>query len=123
MILKQEADSIYITADTLFSGKLSLLPMAKDSIVLKDTIKGTMVMAVNEPKKEDSSDRYFQAYRNVRIFSDSLQAVSDSLFYSGKDSIFKLFQEPIVWANDNQVTGDTIYLFTKNQESRTTECF
>ncbi len=51
MILKQEADSIYITADTLFSGKLSLLPMAKDSIVLKDTIKGTMVMAVNEPEE------------------------------------------------------------------------
>lgn len=116
LILKQEADSIYVTADTLFSGKLSLLPVKKDSISLTDTLKGIVVMPLNDPKKEDSSDRYFQAYRNVRIFSDSLQAVSDSLFYSGKDSVFQLFQEPIVWANDNQVTGDTIYLYTKNKK-------
>ena len=47
--------------------------------------------------------------------SDSLQAVSDSLFYSGKDSIFKLFIEPIVWASGSKVTGDTIYLYTKNK--------
>ena len=53
----------------------------------------------------------------MRIFSDSLQAVSDSLFYSGKDSIFKLFIDPIVWASGNQITGDTIYLYTKNKKA------
>ena len=110
MILKQENDSIYITGDTLYSGKLSSL--IADSLV-KDTIKNKTVVDINN----DSTDRYFQAFRHVRIFSDSLQAVSDSLFYSGKDSIFKLFNEPIVWANASQVTGDTIYLYTKNKKA------
>lgn len=109
MIIKQENDSIYITADTLYSGKLSLLKT--DSTIKKDTIKSNVSVG-----KNDSTDRYFQAYRHVRIFSDSLQAVSDSLFYSGKDSIFKLFIEPIVWASGSQVTGDTIYLYTKNKK-------
>lgn len=67
--------------------------------------------------QNDSADRYFRAYHNVRIFSDSLQAVCDSLFYSGKDSIFRLFQDPIVWASASQVTGDTIYLYTKNKKA------
>jgi len=67
--------------------------------------------------QNDSTDRYFRAYHNVRIFSDSLQAVCDSLFYSGKDSIFRLFQDPIVWASASQVTGDTIYLYTKNKKA------
>ena len=67
--------------------------------------------------QSDSADRYFRAYHNVRIFSDSLQAVCDSLFYSGKDSIFRLFQDPIVWASASQVTGDTIYLYTKNKKA------
>jgi lipopolysaccharide export system protein LptA len=111
MIIKQEDDSIYITADTLYSGRLSKLN--KDSTAAIDTIKNTTL--VNS--KEDSTDRYFQAYRNVRIFSDSLQAVSDSLFYSGKDSIFKLFIDPVVWANRSQITGDTIYLYTKNKKA------
>jgi hypothetical protein len=39
------------------------------------------------------------------------------MFYSGKDSVFQLFTNPIVWASENQVTGDTIYLYTKNKKA------
>lgn len=122
MILKQDQDSIYITADTLFSGRLSNLYTSGDSLSLKDTIKGTTIVDVKE-KGNDSTDRFFQAYRHVRIFSDSLQAVSDSLFYSGKDSIFQLFQQPILWSNNNQVTGDTIYLYTRNKKAERMDVF
>lgn len=117
MIIKQESDSIYITADTLFSGRLSRMKNGMDSLTLKDTIKGKLVVTNPPVSDNDSADRFFQAYRHVRIFSDSLQAVSDSLFYSGKDSIFQLFQDPVVWSNQNQVTGDTIYLYTKNKKA------
>jgi hypothetical protein len=58
-----------------------------------------------------------KAFHHVRIFSDSLQAVSDSLFYSGADSIFRLFYDPIVWAGESQITGDTIYLYTRNKKA------
>ena len=118
MIIKQENDSIYITADTLFSGRLSNLPRGSTSS--KDTTKASKDSARTATvlnTKNDSTDRYFQAYHHVRIFSDSLQAVSDSLFYSAKDSIFKLFTDPIVWASGSQVTGDTIYLYTKNKKA------
>lgn len=118
MILKQEKDSIFITADSLFSGKLSQLFPVKDSTpVVKKNIKGKPVLTPKEKKSTDSTDRFFQAYRHVRIFSDSLQAVSDSLFYSSKDSVFRLFNDPIVWSDENQITGDTIYLYTKNKKA------
>ncbi|HUR10130.1 MAG TPA: OstA-like protein [Flavitalea sp.] len=113
MILKQEADSIYITADTLYSGRISQLP-GTDTLQQRNEIKGRTAM---DAQTNDTADRYFQAYHHVRIFSDSLQAVSDSLFYSGSDSIFQLFNNPIVWANNSQLTGDTIYLYTKNKKA------
>lgn len=113
MIVKQDNDSIYITADTLFSARLTDLYGQKDS-VLKDTVKGTKIMNV---KNKDSTNRYFEAYRHVRIFSDSLQAVSDSMFYSFKDSTFRLYQDPVLWAKESQITGDTILLFTKNKKA------
>jgi lipopolysaccharide export system protein LptA len=114
MIIKQDDDSIYVTADTLFSAKLSDLNGKKDSVV-KDTIKGRKVVNT-KTKDKDSTNRYFEAFRHVRIFTDSLQAVSDSLFYSFRDSTFRLFQQPIVWAKKSQITGDTILLFTKNKK-------
>jgi len=119
MIIKQDKDSIYITADTLFSARLTDLYGKKDSI-LKDTVKGTKVVNVNT---KDSTNRYFEAYRHVRIFSDSLQSVCDSLFYSFKDSTFRLYQNPILWAKGSQVTGDTILLFTKNKKADRVKVF
>ena len=114
MIIKQDADSIYITADTLFSARLTDLHGKKDTLV-KDTVQGVKVVTAANSK--DSTNRYFEAYRNVRIFSDSMQAVSDSLFYSFKDSTFRLYYDPIVWARESQVTGDTLHLFTKNKKA------
>lgn len=80
---------------------------------MKDTINKTT--AVNTSAR-DTSVRYFLAFHHVRIFNDSLQAISDSLHYSTIDSTFKLFGEPIVWNGESQVTGDTIYMYTENKK-------
>ena len=148
LIIKQGADSIFITADTLFSGRVidllktkkipNVRPVTVDTsikkLIIKDTVK--LVAAATSPIKKvtaknvvdsiklktastppvDSTLKYFEAYKNVKIFSDSLQAVGDSLFFSGQDSVFRLFNQPILWAQENQISGDTIYLFLKNKK-------
>jgi lipopolysaccharide export system protein LptA len=106
MIIRQEKDSIYVAADTLFSARLTDLYKKSDSLLKKLGLK-----------ENDSTNRYFEAYRHVRVFSDSMQAVSDSLFYTFKDSIFNLYQDPVVWSRKSQVTGDTIYLYTRNKKA------
>jgi lipopolysaccharide export system protein LptA len=111
MILKQNKDSIYITADTLYSGKIT--DMEKGTII--PVITDTAGKHYKEPDllgKDSSMNRMFMGWHHVRIFSDSLQAVCDSLFYAGTDSAFRLFTKPVVWANDSQITADTMYLFT-----------
>jgi lipopolysaccharide export system protein LptA len=111
MIITQEKDSTFITADTLYSGRLNELG---DSAAI-DTITRTQQRADANPGN-DSANRFFRAYHHVKVFSDSLQAVCDSLFYSGKDSTFRLFNDPVVWSGSSQVTGDTIYMYTKNKK-------
>ncbi|MDP1801319.1 MAG: OstA-like protein [Bacteroidota bacterium] len=110
LLIKQGADSIYITADTLYTAKLSTLMKTRKVPVIREQYS---YPGITDKNKEDSSDKFFEAYFNVRIFSDSLQAMGDSLFYSLKDSVFRLFKQPIVWAQENQITGDTIYLYIK----------
>ena len=113
LFIKQENDTIYLTADTLIAAKYSSIQKNKNVRTIRDTIKGVYEIKYD---KDSSNDRYFEAYHNVKIFSDSLQATADSLFYSGADSVFRLFKNPIVWAQENQITGDTIYLFLKNKK-------
>ena len=123
MIVKQEADSIYITADTLFSARLSDLKKGRDTTQSIDTTQKKRPKKGVADNKKDSTNRYFEAFRHVRVFSDSVQSVSDSLFYSFKDSTFQLFQKPVVWSNGSQVTGDTIYLYTKNKKAERFKVF
>lgn len=114
LILVQDKDSIYITADTLYSAKISDLPKDREVPVILDTSNG--YTAPDLAGKDSSMNRFFEAWRNVRIFSDSAQAVGDSMFYSGTDSAFRLFRDPILWSSDSQITADTIYLFSKNKK-------
>lgn len=110
IILKEDKDSIYITGDTVFSSKIP------DSVLNRpDSVQGMAVVRTAK-NPNDSSLRYLQIYHHVRIFSDSLQAVADSVYYSGLDSIFRLFTNPVAWAGGFQVTGDTMYLYTKNKK-------
>lgn len=64
------------------------------------------------------SIRYFLGFHNVRIFNDSLQAVSDSMYLSTEDSVFRLYKNPVFWNNNSQVSGDTMYLFTQSQKPK-----
>ncbi len=156
MIIRQDKDSIYVSADTLFSSVMAYREYKedKDSAVheiLKDSSKSTAKVSedssrVSTPVEKDSSlaittpgkdstlitdtlrnitrtspaakdsIRFFRAYHHVRIFSDSLQGVCDSLYYSSQDSTFRLYKDPVIWSNENQMTGDTIYLFTRNKK-------
>lgn len=189
MIIKQDADSIYVAADTLFSGlqkdldslqylfsgqkdsvaiKDSSVTISKDSVtnsvinkkeintaadsaiaykkeitpvektIIKDTVTAATENKKTKPVIKDSiasitkplytqlqqdsikarrdTMRFITGFHHVRIFSDSLQAVADSMFFSAVDSIFRLYQSPVVWSKENQITGDTMYLYTKERK-------
>ena len=71
---------------------------------------------------EDKKNRFLEAYYNVRIYSDSLQGIGDSMYYSGRDSIIKLFKDPAIWTTSNhqvsQISGDTIVVQTANNKPK-----
>ncbi len=118
-IIKQENDSIFIAADTLYSGKI----WNNKKLITDSLVKVTSIDTIKNKQEVDSAKRYFEAFHHVRIFSDSAQAVCDSLYYSDVDSVFRLYQQPIVWNDKNQISGDTIYLFTKNKKVERAEVF
>lgn len=137
MIIYRDNDSTYIAADTLFSGikkriprdsitgmskRDSALSVKTDSLLhlTRDTLitTPTLVNAEQSTKAGSDSVRFFMGFHHVRIYNDSIQAVSDSLYYTDEDSTFRLFKDPVFWSHDSQVTGDTMVLFTEKQQPK-----
>lgn len=91
LITEIEEDSLFLSSDTLLA------------LQTVDTLTN------------DTSRTLF-AYHDVRIFKSNLQAICDSLTYSGVDSIFRLYDDPIIWSDTTQFVADTVDIVLKNDE-------
>jgi len=87
LIYLVDNDSLFLSADTLKSRK--------------DTIA-------------DFTE--FFAFHKVKIFKSNLQGVCDSLSFSFKDSTIRMYYEPILWSEENQLTGDSISMLLVNEK-------
>ena len=96
------------TKTTLITGNPQALKlMDDDSFYLKaDTLIDLA---------DTTADRRLLAYRNVQLYKFDLQAVSDSLEYNFTDSTIGFYQNPILWTDSNQITGDTIIVFRNSE--------
>ncbi|MEE1884076.1 OstA-like protein [Pedobacter flavus] len=90
------------------NGKLGIVaPSNKEDSLKLDTVKSRIIVA----------------YPNVKVYKSNLQAKADSLFYSDADSTIRWYKNPIIWAENSQQTGDTIYLLMRNKKLHKTETF
>jgi len=88
-----EEDSLYLAADTLHSNQL----------------------IVSDSLRQDTFNA-FQGYRKVKILKSDFTAICDSLSFNSQDSVFRLYDKPIVWSDSSQFSGDTIYIHLKNKK-------
>lgn len=113
-------DSLFIRADTFYMAPV--VPI-KDSIkIIKTEGKGKKkkqveMMIADTTAVTDTADlRYFIGYHHVKIFSDSMQGLCDSISYSQQDSVLRMIYDPVVWSRKSQITGDTILLYTDSSK-------
>lgn len=62
----------------------------------------------------DSVFKQVRAHHNVRFYRTDMQAVADSVVYNSRDSIMNLYNEPVLWNENNQISADFIEVFMKN---------
>ncbi|MAC95989.1 MAG: organic solvent tolerance protein OstA [Flavobacteriales bacterium] len=62
------------------------------------------------------NQRTLFAYYNVKIFKSDLQGKCDSIAYSMTDSTIKMYKDPVLWSEQNQLTADFIEIRTANSK-------
>jgi lipopolysaccharide export system protein LptA len=77
------------------------------SIIDKDSmfIHGDTLLVTGKPKK-----RIVRTYHNVKIFKSDLQGKCDSIHTNQATGYTKMYRNPVIWSDQNQITGDSIFL-------------
>ncbi|MFH1004193.1 MAG: OstA-like protein [Bacteroidota bacterium] len=104
ILLKQyyNSDTLFLHADTLRTVyEHPIKRNEKTGKYIKDTAETWKVL---------------YAYHKVKFFKDDLQGKCDSLVYSYKDSTMRLFREPVLWSEENQLTAEKINIKISNGE-------
>jgi len=83
-----------------------------------DSVENAMKTPIDTVNNSDTTIRYFLAFHHVKIFNDSLQSICDSLFISSKDSVFRLYYDPVLWSGNTQIAGDTMFLYTEKKQPK-----
>jgi lipopolysaccharide export system protein LptA len=96
-------DTLFLTADTIRSVTYpnpALYIPQPDSIVSEQPV--------------DSVFRQMYAFRNVRAYRHDLQAVCDSMVFNTRDSVAKMYVNPVIWSDTTQISSDSIYFTMHN---------
>lgn len=59
----------------------------------------------------DSTFKMIRAYYNVRFYRSDIQGICDSMQFNSRDSVLHLYNNPVLWNENNQLSGDTIDVF------------
>lgn len=113
-----------LKSDTLLEIKAlsdSLLnTFVSDSLIAQDSlteINDTSIVA------KDDSVKVFYGYRNVKLIRGNLSGICDSIYFNSRDSIFKLYYNPILWMDSTQMKADSIYIFMKDKKAERVELY
>ena len=95
-------------SDTMASDTLAIDTAARDSMRVDSS-------ALERPFPADSSYKMIKAYRRVRMYRSDTQLICDSLVALNTDSMIRLYREPILWSENNQITSDSMHIYTAMQ--------
>ncbi|MDA8596525.1 hypothetical protein N9L20_08605 [Flavobacteriaceae bacterium] len=105
MVTKGGYAEVYKDLDSLFITKraVNITELEKDSLYIHgDTL------LVTGPSEE----RIIKAFHYVKFFKTDFRGKCDSLISIEHKGITKMYYDPVVWADDNQITGDSIFMLS-----------
>lgn len=88
---------------------LAVMPDKKDTLFLH---ADTMWMITDS----SGSAEVMKAYYKVKYYRQSLQGMCDSLVYHFPDSTIIMYNDPVMWSDENQLTSDSVKIVIANNQ-------
>ncbi len=96
-------------------GLIDSIPEIDTTISIVSRIVYDTVYEIDTLVHHDTA-RIFSAYEKTKLLSGRLSGICDSLYYSNADSTFKMYNDPFVWVDTTQFSGDSIKMVLKNKK-------
>ena len=109
------------TLDTLQSGDSVAIEMSGSSemdVAADSTLRDSLMDSTQLEKMipADSAYKMIKAYRHVKMFRSDSQMICDSLVTLNTDSVIRMYINPVMWNESNQIKSDSAWIYTERQK-------
>ena len=118
VIMTDTVNKNMLTGDYCYYNELTKYAFATKKAVVVDYSQGDSLFMHADTLQmytyylnTDSMFRETRAYHKVRMYRTDVQGVCDSLVYNSKDSCMTMYNEPILWNNNQQLLGEKIMIY------------
>jgi lipopolysaccharide export system protein LptA len=108
-----DTDTLFLHADTLKA--------QGDDTKTKAAAGKKRIEKDSSSVSETKENQWLFAYHHVKFYKSDLQGKCDSLVYILSDSTMKLFGKPTLWSDENQLTADSVNVYTGKESLRSIE--
>ena len=118
VVLIDSTQQITLKGDYGYSNeKTNYALMSQKALMIEHSTKDTLYLHADTLiAGKDSVYDAVKAFHGVRFYRSDMQGVCDSLYYSTRDSVLSFYHEPVLWSEEQQLTGEFIQLYTKNSK-------
>lgn len=111
MIVKGHYAEVYKKQDSMFITKKALI----SSFVENDSV---YIHAKKLLVTGKQGARIIRGFNNARIFKTDMSGKCDSIHSDQKKGLTQMIGRPVLWNNENQMTGDVIHLIGNNKTEK-----
>lgn len=90
----------------------------KDTLFLRSDKFFLRTLKKDVVTDKDSTYKLLKALGNVKFFRSDIQGKCDSMIFNSTDSTLKMYVEPVLWNQTNQMSANEIVIFSEQQSLR-----
>lgn len=111
VVMTSKQDSMTIFGNRAQYNKANKTALAYENAYLRKLMEGDSLFIKADTLFSDQNDpenKFLTAYHGVQMFKSNMQGIADSITYNFSDSTIYMYQDPVIWSNDSQISADSI---------------
>ncbi len=111
VVMISKEDSMTIYGNRAHYNKVLNTALAYNEAYFKKMMQGDSLFIKADTLFSDQSNpenKFLTAFHTVKMFKSNMQGIADSVSYNFSDSTIYMYQDPVIWSNDSQISADSI---------------
>ncbi len=106
----KKTDYFVIGDEGIYDRENNITKIYGNTLLKKNIVEDTFYLSSDTILAIDNKNEMNKlfAYNNVKFYKNNFIGKTDSIVFFIKDSLLEMYNDPIIWNNNNQISSDTI---------------